>query len=136
MRFPIPDDEFRGTDAEWLWVRSLSDGNYAVDSIPFDLMGISADDIVSGYLEDGYLNFGGIVSQSGNRTIRLKLFSSSIKEVLADLNISDAEYEGTQSGPKPMYACNLPPTVDYDDLRARLDKLEKCGVLEYEEANV
>lgn len=136
MRFAIPEDEFRGNNAEWLWVSPCGNGLFSVDSIPFEVFGISADDIVSGYIYNGYLNFGKIIHQSGNRTIRLKLFGIEIGELLSELGIGEIEYEGSKLESSPFYSCNIPSSIEYGPIKLILDDLEASGKIEYEEANV
>jgi hypothetical protein len=135
MRFSVPEDEQRGAVAEWLWVLPSDDGYFTVDSIPFDIMGVSVGDEVSGFVENGHLNFGAVIQQSGNRTVRLKLHNSSLDEVLKILHLEQVDYEGSQVN-GAMYAINIPAFVSYGEVKRRLDLLESDGILEYEEANV
>lgn len=135
MRFDMPEDQGYQSSAEWLWVKPLPDGSFIVDSIPFEMMGVSADDIVSGYVENGHLNFKGIVQQSGNRTIRVKFKDGAEDQVIERLGLKGVEFEGSTAGRYPLYAFNLPKDLKYGPIKAKLDAMEATGSIEYEEGN-
>lgn len=136
MKFLVDDEYFRGVDAEWLWVIPNGDGTFTVDSVPFEIMGISAGDIVSGEVSDGAMQFAKVVHQSGNRTLRIKLNSVSIEDVRLALSIQSSDYEHSNKSKKPLYAINVPACRDYSELKMILDEMERRGEIEYEEANV
>jgi len=138
MRFEIPPEDRRDVVAEWLWVIHKYRDEFTVDSIPFDVFGISADDVVCGSLIDGNLVFEKIKEKSGNRTIRIKLKEGNHErfiKLISDANIPHVEFEGSKSGVFPMYAINIRPNVDIERLKRFLDDQESKGYIEYEEAD-
>jgi hypothetical protein len=136
MRFNMLEDEGYDATAEWLWVMPLPDGLFSVDSIPFEMMGISVDDHVSGHFENGHLNFDRVVQQSGNRTIRIKFKHGHQEEIVNELGLEGVEFEGSLRGDYPLYAFNLSRDFDYALVRDTMDAMEATGLIEYEEGNV
>jgi len=135
MRFGMPEEQGYESSAEWLWVKPLPDGLFMVDSIPFEMMGVSADDIVSGYVDNGHLNFKKVVKQSGNRTIRIKFKDGQEDQLIERLGLKGVEFEGSTTGRHPLYAFNLPKGVQYGPIKEKMDAMENTGSIEYEEGN-
>jgi hypothetical protein len=135
MRFDMSESQGYESSAEWLWVKSLPDGSYVVDSIPFEMMGVSADDVVSGFTENGHLNFKGILKQSGNRTIRIKFRAGQVEQIIEELGLKGVEFEGSQLGNHPLYAFNVPSSMEYTSLKAKMTAMEASGKIEFEEGN-
>ncbi len=135
MRFDMPEEQGYEASAEWLWVKPLPDGLFMIDSIPFEMMGVSADDIVSGYVDNGHLNFKEVVRQSGNRTIRIKFKDGQEDQIIERLGLKGVEFEGSTTGRYPLYAFNLLKDVQYEPIKEKMDAMEASGSIEYEEGN-
>ena len=109
---------------------------FKIDNIPFHVIGVALDDIVSAE-EDagGMLRYKSLVSASGHSTIRLWLAKDdeqqkgAVRQALRDLGCASEQSELSR-----LVAGDVPPSVPYEKVRALLDEYEELGALEYEEA--
>jgi len=122
-------------ELESIWACPVSDG-FRVDNIPFYVLGIALDDIVSAEMDaGGMLRYKKLVRSSGHSTIRLWFAKNdenhvtSVRQMLRELGC-----ESERSDRPRLVAVDIPPAVSYERVRTMLDEQEKLGVFEYEEA--
>ena len=105
---------------ETLWAFDLGGGRYRLDNLPWYAYRVSLGDVVEASLDaDGQLQMVGIVSKSGNRTVRLVFedvdlrtdWESEIQEVMDWLVARGCSYEGASHR---YQAVNVPPEVELD----------------------
>lgn len=84
IEFELEQDEdgYPPLRCERLWATLQSDGLYCIDSIPFFVMGISADDVVQAVDIEGALHFRKLVRASGNSTFRIVVSAASDLEAV------------------------------------------------------
>jgi hypothetical protein len=73
ISFKIEQDDsgYPPDSCERVWAKSLGNGNYEIDNIPFFVYGISAGDEVSALDVDGDMTFSKLELRSTNSTFRL-----------------------------------------------------------------
>lgn len=137
MCFPL-DEEFGGIEAEWMWVKPISENVFEVDNSAFHVYGISYKDRVRGALTADSLKFDGIDSKSGHRTVRVRFAKGSthkdFEKIWPKLAEIGCSFEGSQVD-RPLYAIDIPPSASLDDVIGYLAMLEGDQLLEYEEAD-
>jgi hypothetical protein len=128
------DDE----QVEWLWAKPLPDYRAELRNSPWFAYGLNWGDIVRCELdEDGLPWVADVVERSGNRTIRLFFKSGVAKErrekILQVLNERDVWFESTEE--EGIYAFNVRPQVDFEELLDFLALQEEHELLIYEDAS-
>lgn len=122
-----------GIEVEGMWAIER-EGGHEIDSIPFRVMSVALGDLVATRRdEDGLLWFTQVIRPSGHSTIQI-LFgrqedAASFRAVLSGLGCAS---EGSDL--PELIAVDVPPSVNYDDLKALLDTGEREGRFEYQEA--
>jgi hypothetical protein len=83
------EDGYPPDSCERVYAKTLANGNYEIDNIPFFIYGISCGDEISAQLVDDQLAFEQLVVRSGNSTFRLiskrKEDSPKIREIVREL---------------------------------------------------
>lgn len=133
--FNYSDEYSDELNLESIWVIPECQG-YKVDNIPFYVKGVALNDVINAEADEGgVLNYLNVIKPSGHSTVRLWFSEKHQKDVLLMRNILRAKgCESEQSELARLVAVDIPPSVCYDAVREILDKQEKLGVLEYEEA--
>lgn len=128
----VPSDNPSEVEIEAIWVLPEV-GGYRVDNIPFYAKGIAVDDVVSATERNGAYYFDRVLVPSGHSTIRILFFDGSlIKDTRNELRNIGCESE--ISDIPTLVAVDVPPTVNYGNLKLYLDKGEAEGKWEYQEA--
>lgn len=126
------DDDYPPVDYEELWTTPLGEGLYRIENIPFFARGIARGDIVSAVEEDGNLMFGEVVEQSGHSTIRLIIYNEyAVPAIIERFLNQGCEAETTFT---KLVALDVPPEVNLEDIREKLDLGYTQGQWDYEEA--
>lgn len=116
-----------------MWTVKRDDG-YKLDNIPFYVKELALGDVVSARADaDGALCFSELVHPSGHSTVHL-LFSNEgdVKPTRDELKRMGCASE--LSDLPCLVAGDVPPHVPYDRVKVLLERGERDGVFEYQEA--
>jgi hypothetical protein len=123
------------TAAESMWAFLLDDGTYQIDNVPFYAYGLNYRDIVKvdGSEPDSLPVVVEVIEPSGHATIRV-VFPKEIGKRKQKPIIDDLESIGVsvERAFENHVALDIPPEIDYDAVRDKLDEFENSGVLNYE----
>ena len=124
-----------GTGGESLWARAMGGDRYRIENIPFYAYDLNLGDIVEARAAAPDLKpeVARIVERSGHQTLRV-FFAEAVADgarltylqSLADLQVSFERATGRY------VALDLKPGVETERVRARLDRAQEDGILEYE----
>lgn len=137
VRFPLPadDDGWRPAVEESLWAqRTDRSDEMIVDNTPFFIRGIAwRDRIRVNELPGGALEYAELVAESGHSTVRVLVIEESELTGIGE-RVTELGCTAERVGAYPqLLAVDVPPLVDYRELKAWLDEREGGGVLGYEE---
>jgi len=136
LNFPLEQDEsgYPPFASEGIWAEDLGDGKFKIDSIPFYVQGLSAEDVVEAAPSpEGGLAYARTIQPSANSTIRVILYDESARErILNGLRDLGCDYE--IAIPTTLIAVNVPKVVDVTRLMALLSKEVDAERLDYEES--
>jgi len=122
-------------EIESMWAIPV-DGGFKLDNIPFFVQGLALDDVVSAERDStGMLRFTSVVSYGRHSTVRLwfaKEHEGQVSRVRQRLRELGCPSE--LSDLPRLVAVDIPPGVPYVNVQVVLDKYERDGVFEYEEA--
>jgi hypothetical protein len=99
-------------DVETLWAIPVSDNIYRLDNSPFEIYGVSWQDIIKTEPDtNGFPFFTAIVEKSGHRTIRVLVEKDSdkFKDLAAKIIEFGCTYERAFSR---LVAIDIPPSVE------------------------
>lgn len=122
---------------ETLWATRAGNGEYELDNIPFFVRLMSAGDVVAATPIPGSdaVRFHHAVRYGGHSTIRVHL--KIVEDVSALRQELRAVGADTELGPVPrLVAVDVPPEVRLSAVREILDRGERHGLWEYEEASL
>jgi hypothetical protein len=126
---------------ENVWVDLLEDGTCELRSIPFYAYGLSFGDRVSVEVKDGEVFFKDLVRSGGHRTYRIivprkfdALAEASFKQRWAPLESLGCTYEST-GAPVNLFAVDVPPEIDVQEVKSLLDAGCKDATWDYEDAS-
>lgn len=128
----IYDDIF-GISGEGLWAKPLGNDLYEVRNSPWHNTVVNYLDVVKAVASDEEKKpvFVEVYRRSGHRTIHIFFLPESTEKerhtVLELMNQLGATYEGATT---ELYALNLEPEVDFDEVANRLEQFEAEGILE------
>lgn len=119
----------------WATIVDKDKGLYKLDSIPFYVPLIASDDIVFAEFDEQeeMLTYRNIVEYSGNSTVHVVLLEKAqdinkIRKVFKELGcITEKLNEG-------YFSMEIPSTVDYKNIKAKLEELEKQEIIGYAES--
>jgi len=134
--FPLERDEdgYPPEDWESVWAHSIGGDHYRVDNIPFFIMGISHNDIVSAEKKDGELRFIELIEPSDRCTVRVIIYNTDHEECIRNsLKNLHCDIEGT--GIEGMIAIDV-EKKRYKSVEKYLDKAFRKEVLDYQEATL
>jgi Domain of unknown function (DUF4265) len=116
---------------ESVWATRQGD-YYQLDNIPFYARGFAWLDIVRVEVEaDGALRCNGLVTASGNSTIRLWFSSANeVSRVRSELKAMGCDSELNADR---LVAVNVPSTSPYFAVKSYFDEGEQLNIFEYEE---
>ena len=124
-----------GTGGESMWAIRLDKDLYKIDNVPFYAYGLNFRDIVQVDSTDSEKKpvVLKVVEPSGHETIRVifpKGFAKTKQEpVIDELKQMGVEVERAFEN---YVALDIPPEVDYDSVRDKLDEFQANDILEYE----
>lgn len=122
--FTIQSDDSNETETESLWAIPF-DGGYKLDNIPFYANGVALDDVVSVEEVDGCLCATELLRPSGHSTLRIWFTSNDNIEPTRE-HLRKLGCASEISDLPRLIAVDVPPTVEYSDIKRFLDD----GVLE------
>jgi hypothetical protein len=120
---------------ESIWAVDLGDNLYELQNVPFCAYGLNCGDVVRASVNGPGLKpeVCGIVSRSGNRTVRINfcdaLPKSEQQPVIDALSSLGAQVERATS---QFLGLNVPANASYDAICAYLRDQERAGLLDYE----
>jgi hypothetical protein len=146
IRFDLLQDGsgYPPVGVEYLWAVPLENGRYRIDNIPFFVLGVSCEDIVNAQEDQtGMLRFVSLASEGGHSTVRLILFD--ITE--GDAPLSDRTQQlreklrhlgcpSEQSHIPGLFSVDIPPSVNFIEIRTLLQQGASDDLWDYEEATV
>lgn len=126
------DNGFPPSDYERLWATPLPNGNYAIDNIPFFVMGISSEDEVSVRKDGEKLFFKELVKPSGISTFRLiPSDQSMIAKVREDVKSLGGRSEYNQH--VGLIAVEIPAEQSIDEFLSYIVDEQEQGRLDFQE---
>jgi len=117
---------------ETVWAKPVGN-NYKIDNIPFYAPNLALNDIISVENDDGTLYFDDLVKPSGHSTIQIIFFKETeIKRVLKNIEKMGCKWEGMEN--KPYFSVDIPPSIEYGQVRSILDIEFNNKNLDFKEA--
>jgi hypothetical protein len=127
------EDGYPPASVESLWARSVGEGLFKIDNIPFFATGVAVDDVVAAIPDRGVLQYKDVVQPSGHSTLRIIVYEESqAAEVRALFKRMGCSTE--LSHVPGLIAVDVPPSVSLESLRRMLDEGRSQGRWDYEEA--
>ncbi len=127
------EDGYPPASAETLWAVQVGEGLFKIDNIPFFVLGIAVEDVVSAVPEEGVFRFKEVVQPSGHGTLRVVVYDpSDVPAVHALFKQMGCSTE--QSHLPRLIAIDVPPSVSLDELKRMLDAGREQERWGYEEA--
>jgi len=140
IAFDSSNSEISGVALERLWATTVGSGKYELQNSPFNVYGVSFKDVVSGETRDGEIYFSRVIQRRGHSTFRVKLSESDdhskFVENWSELQSLGCTVERCSGDLNLLYAIDVPPETNVEDVVTILEAEEKLGVWEYEEAHV
>jgi Domain of unknown function (DUF4265) len=122
-----------GSEVESMWAVER-DGGYEIDNIPFYAKEVACGDLVAARRDDeGALWFVKLIKASGHSTLRL-LFARADDVQATREELRRMGCASEVSDMPRLVGVDVPPAVDYEKVKARLQQGEHDGCFEYEEA--
>lgn len=120
--------------SESMWAEPVGPDTYKLQNTPWDIYGVNCEDIIRAErAADGMLEFVEVVARSGYSTFRLMrrdgVGKAKFMEALAPLLAWGCSYE--QSFVR-LYALNVPPNADLNQVTAALEDGSIAGIWEWE----
>ena len=122
---------------ETLWAIKVNEaeGIYKLDNIPFYAPLLASEDLVLALYDptEDRLVYQRTLKDSGNSTIHVVIFDENVDlhslcDEFFDLG---CQYEGVN---EQYFAMEVPKSIDYKPVKARLDQLELQGTISYAES--
>ncbi len=118
---------------ESAWAEKFGDNNYKLDNILFYAPNYSWGDIVKVEDRNGELYVTGLVEESGHSTIRIIFYGKEdIKPTAEQLEKMGCNWEG--SNIPTLISVDIPPEINYTDIRKFLDNGEEHDMWSYQES--
>jgi hypothetical protein len=136
ITYPVEPDSWDGASSEGIWVQllqALSPHRAAaeVGSIPFSTRTLSCGDKISlEYKEsERQVVFVAIVERGGHSTIQVLVEKKNpdASEMLRRMHLMGCGWEGGDHGRGKIYAVDVPPEVDFDEIFDMLKKGQDEG---------
>ena len=137
IKFLLPPEEH--AEAEWLWAEPLGDSAFRLKNTPLFVEGIGCEDVVEAALDEEYrvLVFRQVIRRAGHSTYRVAVqpgISDERANAARDLLVSrGCVIEGLS--PR-MYAIDIPPSTDIDEIYEILEKVMADGTWLFDEMHV
>ncbi|MDB5002083.1 MAG: hypothetical protein JWQ34_308 [Mucilaginibacter sp.] len=120
---------------ETVWTEPIGNGQYQVDNIPFFAPNLAYKDIISIEEDENELYFKSLIEVSGHSTVQIIFFKhdkNKEHKILQELERIGCHWEGMKGG--RYYAIDVPPEVDYSNVRSILKREEQRSILDFREA--
>jgi Domain of unknown function (DUF4265) len=134
VSFPLEDGTF-----ENLHAKRISEDVYELDNSPFYVYDISFKDKFSIKIAQDRILFNEIISRSGHSTYRIKILSGKLHddflEFFDDLKKIGCSFEGSNKSEELLYSIDVPSSADIKKVYDILEKKEKDGFWQFEEAH-
>jgi hypothetical protein len=135
--FDLPKD-WHAESTETVWAEPTDKNTLIIKNTPFYVKGISYLDEVTFSLKDGVFVFKGVDKKSGHSTYRiLQPNKGNIEKFAAywkPIQDLGASYE-SKIDQNALYAVDIPPESDINEIYKLLEKGEKEGVWSFEEGD-
>lgn len=125
-------DDYPPAEVERLWARTLEDGSFEIDNIPFFVRDISVGDVVSARSQEGEWEFSELLRASGNSTLRVIVFDPA--QVASTREYLQAQGCSSELHTSKLLSVDVPAQVDLWAIRDWLSRQEAAGLLEFEDA--
>ncbi|HEX8436434.1 DUF4265 domain-containing protein [Archangium sp.] len=127
------EDGHPPASAETLWAVQVGEGLFKIDNIPFFVLGIAVEDVVSAVPEEGVFRFKEVVHPSSHGTLRVVVNDpADVPAVHALFQQMGCSTE--QSHLPRLIAIDVPPSVSWNELKRVLDSGREQERWGYEEA--
>lgn len=128
-------DGYPPAASETLWARELDGNLFQIDNIPFFVIGVSYEDVVTASYIDNQLCFDEVVHASGHSTVRVVVYDESqmqpLRQSLQNYGCSDE-----LSHLPNLVSIDIPPEIELSQIIDFLIEGEEQEVWSYEEANI
>ena len=136
IRFPLPQNDPSGGEAEWMWAEATENSGYTVKNVPTFLFGISFGDTVRTKILDGCLEFESILARGGHSTYRIyskvDQDDDNLKTLLNRLTSLHCEFERATH---KVVGVDVLPEANIHAVYETLQGAEDAGFIEFEEGH-
>jgi hypothetical protein len=143
VNLQLDPNSWHGTSSEGIWARLVKaipphKAIVEVDSIPFFATGLSLSDKISIVYDKGRVLFDAIVERGGHSTYRIFVESegSRASRMLGMIIALGCAREWAELTGGRLYALDIPPEVDIDQVYEILNRGQGEGVWLFEEGHV
>ena len=138
VRFELEvlENGFPPVGVETLHARLVDTNTVELDNTPFFAKGVAVGDLLrcSKTKQDHIVQFEGVLSPSGNKSISIIFIHDDIKEETYQFfKSNDCYCEYGEFGGFNMLAVSINQTIDYSKLAFYLGKIEELGKISYAE---
>ena len=127
------EDGYPPASAETLWAIEVGEGLFKIDNVPFFVLGIAVEDVVSAVPEEGVFRFKEVVQSSGHSTLRVVVYDPADVPAVHAL-FKEMGCSTEQSHLPRLVAIDVPPSVPLDELKRVLESGSEQERWGYEEA--
>ena len=134
ISYPVERDSWDGTVSEGIWVKPVKvlppfRAIVEVHNIPFSTRTLSCGDKISVVYKNRKVTFEAIVERGGHSTyhVLVETKNSDVSRMLDTLGAMGCGWEGGDHFSHKIYAVDVPPEVDVDEVYDLLDKGQKEG---------
>jgi hypothetical protein len=137
IAFYIEQDEdgYPPDTLETLWGRQLDENLFQIDNIPFFVVGVSCEDIVTASYFDNQWYFDKVVRASGHSTVRVVVYDEKQMQPLRQ-SLRDYGCSSELSHLPRLVSVDIPPEIELSQVIDFLAQGEKQEIWSYEEANL
>ncbi|WP_068311833.1 DUF4265 domain-containing protein [Polycladidibacter hongkongensis] len=137
ISLPLNPQDWHGYTSEQVWASAVGDGRYKLENTPFFAHGLALGDVVRARKSKGKLLFEAVMTPSGHATYRIIIEDEAspeeVNQFWGRLDALGCTCEDIE-GDLPLFSIDVPPGIDLDTVRARLQEGEDYGVWSFEEA--
>lgn len=135
--FELKKTDWHNSLSESVWAEEKGNGLYRMDNVPFYAYGVSYNDLIEAKVnKNGELIFRQVVEHSGHSTYRFfvnkGIDRGKFNEYWEKLEKHGCTYE---KGFGTLYAVDVPPQANIEEVYKILEEGEKKGIWGFEEAH-
>ncbi len=137
IAFRLEQDEDGWPPVAWelMWALPRVGDTAELDNIPFFSKGVASGDLVAFSRDADQLTFAGVLVPGGHSTVRVIMYELGQKEATRDaLKRLGCETEGSHL--PSLFAIDVPPDTNYQNVVDFLTERSSADVLEYEEGAI